>query len=305
MSNDYKQLEQYRAIIDNIDERILALLGERMLVVKDVADYKLKHFPNHCPIRAGREASMLRRIAEISAASSFSAAAAAQIWRIIIGASTALEAPLNISVFAPEGQSDLFWLAREYFGPDAVIFRESHIKRVIGAVIDGKASVGVVPHLEANNDDSWWRNLINSSADAPKIFAHLPMVVASRQLNGKAVANQSMPSALAFARLVPEKSGDDRSLYALEIKHNVSQNRLQGIFSAANINVRWLGVHSLNQETRYHLIEISEFAPPDSQIIRDFSANLGGDLLQAYFLGAYAAPFAIASNNQATIKQQI
>jgi chorismate mutase len=280
-------LETYRAQIDTLDNDIIKLLKDRLDVVNRVGQLKRDTAPELCPIRSGREAKMLRRIAETFADSSFSPAAAAAIWRIIIGTSTALEAKLSISVFADNTNSDCFWLAREYFGPAATISKQPHIKRVIGDVLDGTAAVGVVPMLSASDDSNWWTNLLQPGTNTPKIFAHLPFVYAGEN-------PKHFPAAIAFARLMPEESGNDVSLYVLEMNHDVSQNRLQTSLAAEKFVANWLGVATLTPDVRHHLIEIKGFVTAENIALKKALGTLGNSLLRTHFLGAYAVPFSVA-----------
>lgn len=280
------ELEQFRSQIDALDNQIIQLLKDRLHVVGQVADYKRSHFPHQFPIRAGREATMVRRIAEVFKGTDFAPAAAAQLWRLIIGTSTALEEALTISVYAPENDRDLFWLAREYFGPASTITKQPHINRVIGDVMDGKSAVGVVPTLSTNSSDSWWSHMIHPSTDAPRIFAHLPFFYT--QENPK-----HFPSGLAFSRITPEDSGDDVSIYVMEVENDVSQHRLQTALTAENLAANWLGVASPLPNARQHLIEIKGFITPESPSFMAFRASMGATLRQAHFLGAYAVPFII------------
>ena len=290
-------LEIYRRQIDSIDDEIMTLLKKRIGVVQQVGAFKRSTTPNLCPIRPGREAEMLKRITKNFENSDFSSAAAANIWRIIIGASTTVEAKLVISVFAPDKDSDLFWLAREYFGPAVTIVKQPHIKRVIGDVLDGKASVGVVPTLNSSDTSYWWTNLLQQAADAPKIFAHLPFAYAEPSL-------KQLPTALAFSRLLPESSGDDVSLYAFEVEHNTSQHRLQSAFAAAKLEVQWLGIASLSPDIRHHLVEIKGFIPPEHADIKSFQAALGSAIMRTHFLGAYAVPFSLSPNESITVSHE-
>ncbi len=280
------ELETYRREIDAFDNQIADLLQARLGVVKKVGEYKQRNASKLCPIRPGREATMLRRIAQTFAGSAFSPAAAAQLWRIIIGTSTALEAKLSISVYAPDNNRDLFWLAREYFGPAAIITRQPHAKRVIGDVMDGTAAVGVIPPLSADIESNWWSHLLQAGADNPKIFAHLPFVY-----HGEDPKN--FPSALAFSRVPPEDSGDDVSVFVLQADHNVSQNRLQTEFGNANLSAQWLTIGSLSPSERHHVIELKGFVTPEHEGFKQFLGAMGDSLVQVYFLGSYAVPFTI------------
>lgn len=280
-------LDQFRSQIDSLDDQIMALLKQRCDVVKKVGEFKRETAPGLFPIRPGREASMLRRISGIFKNSGFSPAAAAQIWRIIIGGSTAMEAELTVSVYAPNGEQDCYWLAREYFGPAAGIIKQPHIKRVIGDVLEGTATVGVVPTFSRDDTTGWWANLASPAPGSPKIFAHLPLVLPDEK---------NTPTALAFAKLKPENSGDDVSVYVMELDHDVSQHRLQTTLAAAKLSGNWIGVANPSPNIRQHLVEIKGFVPPEDTSFKEWLAALGASVQNAHFVGAYGTPFSIKEN---------
>ena len=190
-----EQLDQYRKEIDAIDERIIALIKQRVGVVAKVGELKREHAPHVFPIRPSREARMIRCIAKEFAGSEFSPAAAAQIWRIIIGASTATEAELSISTLP-----DLCGLAREYFSAAARICAQTDVNLVIADVAEGRAAIGVVPRAS-----DWWQPLLRMK-NPPKVFACLPFALTGNQT----------AEALAISYVEPEDSGDDISLYATD-----------------------------------------------------------------------------------------
>jgi len=281
-----QELDNFRREIDHIDDQIADLLKRRLGVVQRVGEFKRETAPGLCPIRPGREATMIRRIAELFKGTNFAPAAAAQLWRIIIGTATALEAKLIISVYATESERDLFWLAREYFGPSATIVKQPHIKRVIADVMDGKAAVGVVPVISGDDSSFWWTNLLQPNQQPPKIFAHLPFTYFNEK-------PQQFPSGFAFSRIAPEDSGDDVSLYVLEVEHNLSQSSMQAALNNEKLKANWVSVATLSPDFRHHLIEIKGFIPPNHPDLQKALGNLGGTVQHVHFLGAYAVPFTI------------
>jgi chorismate mutase/prephenate dehydratase len=218
-----QKLAKFRAQIDEIDNIIINKLIERIGIVKQVGELKSTTTTIPCPIRSGREAEMVRRIIEEFRPTDFPASAAAAIWRIIIGASTGVESKLSLSVFSDDKENSLYWLAREYFGSNLPITKQPHIKRVIGDVIDDKATVGIVPFLRSADNSNWWTALMQQGENVPKIFAHVPFVYTD-------VPGKDIPSALAIAKMIPEPSGDDMSLIVIEADANCSQHRLQTAF---------------------------------------------------------------------------
>jgi chorismate mutase len=283
-------LAKFRHKIDEIDEKIIQLLKERIEIVKQVGEFKKKTSTVPCPIRPRREAEMIRRIVEKFRASDFPSTAAAAIWRIIIGASTGLEANLTLSVLANENDNNLYWLAREYFGPNSPIIKQPHINRIIGDVLDGKAAVGIIPFLRGADTSNWWTALMQPGANTPKIFAHVPLIYTD--IPGKAI-----PSALAIAKLIPEPSGDDMSLIVIEADHNVSQHRLQTAFMNAKLEVTWLNIVNLTPVSRHHLVEIKGFITSEHAGFASSLSALGQSVLSTYYLGAYAAPMTIANSS--------
>ncbi len=283
-------LAAFRQEIDALDDKLIALFRERIEIIARVGEWKRANFPDECPIRAGREAEMVRRVMEKFEGSKFNPVAAAAMWRILIGSSVCIESPLSLSIYAPGGDDALFWLAREYFGPTLPVSRQPHINRVIGDVSDKKASIGVVPTLQSDDTSNWWSGLL--SQDGPKIFARIPFV--SDGIPGKYHA------ALAIAHIRPEASGNDVSLIVLDADHNVSQNRLQSLFSKEQLQARWISITSPDASTRRHLIELKGFLTLENPVIKSFISDLGSSVLNSFYLGSYALPIVVKSTETVT-----
>ena len=284
MSNELTEL---RKKIDEIDNNIIEQLTKRIEIVGQVGELKHKTTTIPCPIRSGREAEMVRRIIEEFRPTDFPAGAAAAIWRIIIGASTNVESKLTLSVFSDEKDNNLYWLAREYFGPTSPIIKQPHIKRIIGDVMDGKAAVGIVPFLRSADTSNWWTVLMQQGENVPKIFAHVPFVYTD-------VPGKDIPSAIAIARLVPEPSGDDMSLIVIEADSTVSQSRLQTAFVNAKLEVTWINIATLSPASRHHLVEIKGFITAEHEGFAALISALGASVFSTHFLGAYATPMTLA-----------
>jgi len=283
-----QKLEEFRRKIDAIDDKLINLLMERTELVAEVGALKDKTAPGICPIRPGRETSMVRRIAGQFADTAFPPSAAAAIWRIIIGASTSVEAELKVAVYATDKENDMFWLAREYFGPSAQIIREPHFNRVIGNIMDGKASVGVLPMWRRSDTTGWWTNLLQPGKDTPKIFAHVPFIAQGREAQ----------SALAIGQVIPEDSGDDISVWVLEAEHNTSQSRLQAAFAGAKMEAAWIHIGTSNPASRQHVITVKGFVTPEHTGMRALLAGLGPSIMNSAYLGSYGTPLVLAKEKQ-------
>jgi chorismate mutase / prephenate dehydratase len=283
MSDIIPELAEFRRRIDELDDKLIELLKERIGIVAQVGEMKRKESPGQCPLRAGREAEMVRRLIKKFEGSQFSPAAAAAMWRLLIGASTAVEGPLKIAVFAPEKDDALYWLAREYFGPFLPVARQPVIKRVLGDVLDGKAAVGIVPMLRSSDTTNWWVDLMHAGKDAPKIFAHIPFVHYGRP-------SPMTPMGLAIGRIAPEPTGDDISFWVIETDYNVSQSRMQTAFKATALEANWITIATLNPTSRHHLLEINGFVSADHEGMKKLLASLADSVKNTVFLGAYATP---------------
>lgn len=284
--NEFKEsLASLRQQIDALDDKIIALLVERVGLIDKVGELKRKLYPNQCPIRPGREAEMVRRIVGKFKETPFDTAGAAAMWRLLIGTSTCIESPLTVSVYAPGGNDAYYSLAREYFGPAPATARQPHVNRVIGDVVEGKAYIGILPVLAAGDGSAWWKSLM--AEGTPKIFAHLPFFY-------QGTPNPSAPAAFAIARIAPEPTGDDVSLIVIDADHNVSQSRLQGLFAQSKAEARWIDITSPDHATRRHLLEINAFVTPE--FMKPIADALGASLIKVYYLGAYAAPVKLTSS---------
>ncbi|NBO18423.1 MAG: hypothetical protein EBV03_04200 [Proteobacteria bacterium] len=277
------ELEGLRSQIDSIDDQLAQLLLKRIQIVSQVGELKRRTSPGVCPIRPAREAEMVRRITEGFTGTLFPPAAAAAMWRTLIGACISVEAPFIVSVFAPDREDDMAWLAREYYGSFVTFIRQPHIKRVIGDVMDGKAAVGVVPMLHSDDTTFWWTNMLQGGNDIPKVFARIPFVV-------NTPPGRSNPSALAIGRVTPENSGNDNTLLVIEADAHVSHNKLQMAMQQAKLETSWISIATLHPNVRHHLVEIRGFISQTDEAFRSLLASLGNAVLRVSFLGAYATP---------------
>ncbi len=284
------ELNAFRKQIDELDDKLIDLLIERISIVQRVGELKRNTAPGQCPIRAGREADMVRRIMQRFEGCAFPPAAAGAIWRLIIGASTSVESQIKLSVYSAEGNNDFYWLGREYFGFFTPSTRQPQVKRVIGDVMDGKASVGILPMPRTSDNDYWWTSLMESGKDRPQIFAQIPFIHPD-------TLSKDMNMALAIACITPEETGDDKSLIVMETDFNVSQNRLQTAFSTAKIDASWIQIATLHPSSRHHLIEVKGFIiNSEHKGMQSLLSALGSSVvLNINYLGAYAAPIMMSN----------
>lgn len=273
-------LSSLRASIDAIDDQLAELLNRRCDFVREVGAVKHRaQAPGEAFIRPGREARMVRRMAGLFRSGSFPMQAAAQMWRIIISASLSLEAPLTVSACWSDQQQDVYWHAREYFGNITPVTRQSGSRGVLSDVAEGRASVGALPMPDDSPEGGWWFKL----PQGVRVFACAPFILTP----------QSAVRALLVARVEPEETGDDVTLFSIETGRDVSQSRLKLLFEKHGKSARWQAIATFPSGNRAHLVELTGFIAADDPVLAAIGADLGGLLLATNRLGAYASPLTL------------
>ncbi|MDO4223135.1 MAG: prephenate dehydratase [Acinetobacter sp.] len=145
MSQDMQQgdLAALRQNIDTVDEQIHQLLNQRAKLAEQVAQAKFATEDNPLFYRPEREAQVLRKVMERNQGP-LSNDTVARLFREIMSACLALEAPQSIAFLGPEGtftQAAAF----KHFGQDAVTRPVNTINEVFREVEAGSAHYGIVP----------------------------------------------------------------------------------------------------------------------------------------------------------------
>jgi chorismate mutase/prephenate dehydratase len=133
-------LGDWRSRINDIDNQILHLLNQRAEAALQIGDLKRrKEAPSYVP---EREAEILSRLA--AGGGTLPAEAVTAVWREILSACRALEAPLTVAYLAPPA-TFTHQAARERFGEGAVYHPSRTIADIFNDVERGRAQFGVVP----------------------------------------------------------------------------------------------------------------------------------------------------------------
>jgi chorismate mutase len=236
-----QDIQPLRDAIDAIDDQIIALLNARSELVRKVGRIKqVTQKEAGSYIRAGREAVMARNIwRKFLETGPFPAAAAVQIWRLIIAASLSLESSLRLSAAGGE----VYWRAREYLGPFTPAKICAQTREALG---DAARDAAVIAAVALPSDaENWWVDF----PETLKIFACAPFLL----------PKDADAACLLAARLTPEATGEDRSLYRLPENISPPMGR------------------PLAQANGARLWEVEGFHP-----WRDWG--------QAFWLGTYASP---------------
>ncbi len=275
-------LTKLRTEIDAIDDKILKLLEERTCIVEQVGKLKAQHTTSQSYIRPGREASMLRNLMT-KIQGKFPQAAVATIWRMVISGSLQIEHPMEIAAYSSPDNSDAYWLAREYFGPFMPISAQRTTTQVVRDVINGKATVGVLPVPEGISDtESWWLNLIEDTSGV-HIFAQVPFIH---------IEGRRSPVAVAIARVAPEPTGDDTSMIALDVAEHISRDNIIRTAEKVGLASGTLvaGHIQSHPDIKHYLMQISGFLSADDSKLQDFAREIGEDKIRIKILGTYANP---------------
>ncbi len=191
-----------------------------------------------------------------------------------------------LSVATADAHTDnpLEWLARDYFGNFIESICHQSSAAVMADLAADRANIAILPALQADAAmaDPWWSHLLGPEGAAPRIFACLPFLLKP----GEA------PRALAAAYLVPEQTGDDITLLALEEAEELSlpairqwlHDRQIGCFHSMKAN------HAGN---RYILMEIDGYFPGNHPDIAELALAMSDRIRHITWLGSYAKPILI------------
>jgi chorismate mutase len=215
------QLAQLRAEQDAIDDKIHDLLMQRAAVVERVARDGGK---TGTKIRAGREATMLRRLLARHRGS-MPPQTIVRFWREMFAGAVIIEGGQSIAVCSGEEGTDIPALAREHFGPLTPLRRHRHPAQALADLESGLAQVAVLPSIGDGPDGAWWTALMGARGRL-SVIAKLPFW--TRKPEGT-----PQGEGYAIAAMQPDPSGADHGLIALELAACLSRTRLTATLAQA------------------------------------------------------------------------
>jgi len=201
------RLAELRAEIDAIDAEIHARLRARAAVIDDLIAAKGPTLSAGA-FRPGREALMMRRIAERHSGS-LPIVTIEHLWREIIGTFTYLQAPYRAHVgelAAPDGS--MRDVARFTVGFAVPLVAAADAAAAVAGVVADPRDLAIVP-IGAAEGPEWWAPL---AMDGPRVMARLPFFDLPGRTAGRpavvisaAVADEGPPevACLAAAFAVP------------------------------------------------------------------------------------------------------
>jgi len=195
-----KTLEAIRREIDSIDDEMLQLLERRF-----AATGRVKATKTHdgsiaaSPFRPAREAMMLRRLIS-RAGGSVPPDVLVRLWRVILSASTQLQAPVTLHL--EEGLSNdpatRLMIGQHFCGMTVAVHGSA-----AGALDALRSAQGDVAILGAGSD--WAEAFSKIAKGTPSVIGTLPVI-----------SGGSPPQFLVFGHAEPQASGDDETLILCE-----------------------------------------------------------------------------------------
>jgi len=276
-------LKGLRRRLDEIDDRLQDLLIDRARVVLQVSASKKDD--NQPAFQPAREADILRRLVGRHRGV-FPVATLIRMWREMLAATVRLQSLFfSVAVFAPADRPELWDLARDHYGSNTSMSAYDATIGVLRAVIDGAASVGVLPLPEAGEPDPWWPHLLSADAGAPRVVARLPFG-ARGNARGKS-------DALAIGRGDYQQSGLDRTLLAAQCSAALPPPRLSEALPTAGLVGTSFARCEHNKTV--HLVEVEGFVPISDERLVALRSELGASLERLVSLGGYAVPLPAAA----------
>lgn len=191
-----KTLEAIRREIDSIDDEILQLLERRF-----AATGRVKATKTHdgsiaaSPFRPAREAVMLRRLIG-RAGAAVSPDVLVRLWRVILSASTQLQAPVTVHLDEALGHDPVsrLMIGQHFCGMKVAVHGSpAHALTAL------RTAQGDVAILSTGSD--WAQAFSSAAKGSPSVIGTLPVICGA-----------SPPQFLVFGHAEPQASGDDETL---------------------------------------------------------------------------------------------
>jgi chorismate mutase / prephenate dehydratase len=196
-----ESVDVLRKKIDQIDEKVVALLNDRASLAQKIGRHKSQ---NHQDIYVPhREKQILQRLSRLSQGPLPEHSIRA-IFREVVSACRSVEAPLKVAFFGAEATYSHL-AAREKFGSTVTLLPTASISEVFGEVSQKRVSFGVVP-IE-NSTEGVVAHTLDVIVDSElKICAEIYLVIHHHLLSRTGRAQDlkrivSHPQALAQCRL--------------------------------------------------------------------------------------------------------
>lgn len=211
--------------IEKIDEGILSQLHQRFKLVqkinrnKKLAARTIAYFPGH-------EAQVVRSL--LKRGEGISASVLVRIWREILSTGAQLHRSFSIAVYTKERPHEMMDIAKNHFGVNGRYTACLSVSQAIRKINMHEAGVAVLPLFE-HSEESWWTVLSSPEYSNLSIIAKLPFAKPSDLLK----SNEAFVVGTAF----PEPTGNDCSLFAVEMSGPTSMTSLKALLEDSGLKV--------------------------------------------------------------------
>ena len=208
--SDKQDLDQLRKEIDSIDKQIHQLLNQRAECAERVAETKLQAFSTENGgvdlskvlfYRPEREAQVLRNVIDRNKGP-LEGKTVARIFREIMSACLALEKPMEVAYFGPEGT---FTQAAtiKHFGQSVISLPQSSIANVFSQVESGQCHYGVVP--VENSTEGMVSHTLDNFMDSPlKICGEVELRIQLHLLANETASPDTIKTICAHAQALAQ-----------------------------------------------------------------------------------------------------
>lgn len=277
MTDTRKSVDSLLKQMDEIDASILKALEDRFRVSEKL--YATRHLPKGTlSYDPDREALSLRRLLK-QKQKFIRSRALVQIWREIISAGAQMCHPFSIAVYTKERSHEMMDLAKNYFGSDASYLSCISTAQAIQKISTKGAGVAVLPLFE-QSEDSWWTALSSPEHKHLAIVARLPF--------GKTKDYLHSNEAFVVSTVPAESTGNDKSLFAIEMSCQTSMTSLKKLLEDVGFTVD--GVWPAYNLSRIYLfaIELHGYVTMEDDRMILFQARHKNDIQMMRRIGGYA-----------------
>jgi chorismate mutase-like protein len=293
MAEHDDQLAALRRQIDSVDTQLHDLLMQRTELAVKVGEVKAKAQPiGRTPsegakfVRPAREAMILRRLIARHKGK-LPKAVMVRMWREMISALLQVEGPFVVAVYNPPEEPGYWDIARDHYGCRVPILGFDRLNHAISAVLDGQATVAVLPLPHEGDRDPWWRRIAVKQPKVPHVIARLPFGDPGNQ-RGRGL--QALVIGTTPNEATDKDRGDkDRGLLVAETRDPVSRSTLRDALTSAKLKPVFIQAFQELGGPEQHLVEIEGFLAPDDARLAALAKGLGAES-RAIAIGGYAMP---------------
>lgn len=281
MASPEPPIDDLRREIDAIDDAMHDLVMRRADLA---ASIRARSADGASAIHPACEASVLRRLLHRHRGP-FPGHALVRIWCELISGAARSGQSFSVAVHAPEKSVGYWDVARDHFGSATHMTLNRSARRVVREVAERRAAIGVLALPSDGEPEPWWPLLMGAEAETPRVVARLPFV-------DNAAGRFEDLGALAIARVAYEPTGEDATLFALELDQDLSRTRLRKSLAKAGFEAKDVAAWSApkDESARLALIEVSGHVGTDDRRFAELEAVIGKALPRVVRLGSFAIP---------------